>query len=147
MNTDQSRTSPFAGLLFRTAEWFALFLTAVLPWKFASMVSVPEMPASYWFDFISILFVTWPIYLFCFSSAIVLLLTVTAVFLQKGLSVQSRYGSWWTAGMLLLSVLSLCGWLNASCKEYAAQMIVYTAGTGCYLTGISKCIRRLPCCL
>ena len=142
MNTDQSRTSPFAGLLFRTAEWFALFLTAVLPWKFASMVSVPEMPASYWFDFISILFVTWPIYLFCFSSAIVLLLTVTAVFLQKGLSVESRYGSWWTAGMLLLSVLSLCGWLNASCKEYAAQMIVYTAGTGCYLTGIYLLLER-----
>ena len=111
-----------------TASVLAAVLTALLPVKFASIVSVPEMPASYWFDLPSILLTVWPVHLFSFCSSILLLLALP----YRKFSMRCPSARLWITALLALTVFSLCGWIHASCREYALQMISYAFGCCCY---------------
>ena len=111
-----------------TASVLAAVLTALLPVKFASIVSVPEMPASYWFDIASILLTAWPVHLFSFCSSILLLLALP----YRKITMKCTPARIWITALLALTVFSLGGWFHASCREYALQMISYTFGCCCY---------------
>lgn len=123
-----------------TAAILAAVLTALLPVKFASIVSVPEMPASYWFDIWSILLTAWPVHLFSFCSALLLLLAVP----YRKFAPQCRSAYLWTAALLVMTLLSLCGWVHASCREYALQMISYAFGCCCYGAALYFLLERDP---
>lgn len=136
--------NPFSALLLKGAEYLLLFLTFIAPIKFASIVSVPEMPASYWFDPISILFTSWPVYLFCFVSTILLAVVLTAHLFNGKFFLKNKTALIWSAGFILLAIFSLCGWINASCKEYPLQMISYTFGTGSFILAAFLLIDNRP---
>ena len=70
--TNPERNSGKFDFFGAAAEILAWFLTAVLPVKFASIVSVPEMPASYWFDIWSIRLTAWPVHLLSFCSSLLI---------------------------------------------------------------------------
>ena len=143
-NIQNQIKNPFAALLTKGIEYLVIFLTFVLPVKFASIVSVPEMPASYWFDPISLIFTAWPIYLFCFLSAILLILTLFAYLLNGKWEIRNKAAALWSCGFILLTLTSLAGWCNASCKEYPLQMITYTFGTGCFVLVIFLLLENRP---
>ena len=136
--------NPFSALLLKGAEYLLLFLTFVIPVKFASIVSVPEMPASYWFDPISILFTAWPVYLFCFVSTLLLMTVLTAHLIDGKFILKNKAALIWSVAFILLSLCSLTGWINASCKEYPLQMITYTFGTGSFILTAFLLIDRRP---
>ncbi len=123
-----------------TAEALALLLTVLLPVKFASIVSVPEMPASYWFDTVSLLFTSYPITLFSFASGILFLLALCL----KQKEIRNPAAAVWCAAGLLLALLACAGWIHASCKEYPLQMTSYALGVFCYGGGLFLLLEHRP---
>lgn len=145
MNSDPTQIrNPFSALLLKFAEYLTLFLAFIMPVKFASIVSVPEMPASYWFDPVSIIFTAWPVYLFCLVSTILLILILTAHLINGRLVLRNKAALIWSAGFVLLSICSTFGWFNASCKEYPLQMITYTCGTGSFVLAVFLLMDQKP---
>ena len=136
--------NPVSALLVKGVEYLTIFLAFVLPVKFASIVSVPEMPASYWFDPVSIVFTAWPIYLFCVVASIMLIVVLTALLIDGKWQIKNKNAAWWSAGFILLTLTSLAGWCNASCKEYPLQMITYTFGTGCFVLTVFLLLENRP---
>ncbi|MBO4490018.1 MAG: O-antigen ligase family protein [Lentisphaeria bacterium] len=125
------------------AEILAWFLAALLPVKFASIVSVPEMPSSYWFDVISLIFVVWPNHLFSFLASILLLLTLAAHGTSRTPFRRSA-AALWCVLWVSLAFLSVFGLVHASCPEYALQMISYAFGTGCFTISVYLLLERRP---
>ena len=122
----------------------AWFLAALLPVKFSSIVSVPEMPSSYWFDAASLIFVVWPNHLFSLLSSLLLLLTLAAPGAEReGTRNLPSIPVLWCLLWASLAVLSAFGLVHASCPEYAFQMISYAVGTGCFILSIFLLLERL----
>lgn len=118
------------------AEAWAATLVALLPLKFTEMISVPEMPSAFRTDFWSLLTAPFPTVFFSMAALLLLVLTLSAFVLHRGVF-EARplfYGFLW----IPLAAVSLLGWRNASCLEYAVQAIAYVLPlTGCV---VSLCV-------
>lgn len=127
------------------AETLAWCLAALLPVKFSSIVSVPEMPSSYWFDAASLIFVVWPNHLFSLLSSLLLLLTLAAPGAgREGTRSLRSVPVLWCLLWGSLAVLSAFGLVHASCPEYAFQMISHAFGTGCFILSVFLLLERRP---
>ena len=133
--------STFRDKLAFLPEAFLLFLTAVLPLKFASTVGVPEMPMIYWSDPVGILIGSWPTMLFPAFSAFALVLCILFLPLPVVRNVLLRgYALLWA----LLAAASLPGWIHASTWDFAAQNTVHCFGLGCYAMALCLTLERNP---
>ena len=97
-----------SGPLWIAAEVFAFLLTALLPIKFASIVSVPEAGALYWSDPLSLLIIAWPLPVFMLAASILLALTVAAAATRRDMTLRTpplKYGALWG----VLGCVSLVG--------------------------------------
>ena len=120
---------------------FLLFLTALLPLKFASTVGVPEMPMIYWDNFTGILIGSWSVMLFPAFSAFALIL---CILLMPPPSVRNTLLRGYALLWALLAAASLPGWLHASTWDFAAQNTVYCFGLGCYAAALCLMLERDP---
>lgn len=133
--------SDFFGI---AAEALAWSLAALLPVKFSSIVSVPEMPASYWFDVPSLIFVVFPNHLFSFLAALLLLLILFAPGGGEHFRRLRSAPVLWCTLWVSLAAFSVFGLVHASCPEYALQMISHAFGTGCFILSIYFLLARRP---
>ena len=144
-------------LLTRLAEALAALLIFLLPVKMALMVSIPEMPMDYPYDFWSIVLINWPMPVFAVLSGLLLLLTLAAGWTedifrrnQNHLCTEQErkrffpwmnlYGGVW----ILAGLVSFLGMINASCREYADQMIYYTFGVISFTLSAGMLLKRNP---
>ena len=128
--------SALSRCLWRTAEVFACLLTALMPVKFASIVTVPEAGALYWSDPFSLLIINWPLPAFMIAAPLLLFLTVAAALCRSNMT-QSlpllKYGGLW----IVLSGVSLLGLSDASCMGYPPQMIAHTLALASYALALA----------
>lgn len=118
-----------------------LILTFLLPLKFGSTVGVPEMPMSYWHDPMAILIASWPIMLFPLLSAIALDCAVLLYPKPGPVSAPMRmYGWLW----ILLTAVSLPGWLNATTWDFAIQNTVHLLGMTCWTLALIRVLENSP---
>lgn len=118
-----------------------LILTFLLPLKFGSSVGVPEMPMSYWHDPLAILVAAWPVMLFPLLSAVALDCAVLLYPMRGPVSVPMRlYGCLW----ILLSAVSLPGWLNATTWDFAIQNTVHLLGMTCWTLALIRVLENSP---
>ncbi len=120
---------------------FLLFLTALLPLKFASTVGVPEMPMIYWNNFTGILIGSWSAMLFPAFSAFALIL---CILLMPPPAVRNTLLRGYALLWALLAAASLPGWIHASTWDFAAQNTVYCFGLGCYAAALCLMLERDP---
>ena len=117
--------------LWRAAEFFACLLTALMPVKFASIVTVPEAGALYWSDPFSLLIISWPLPVFMIAAPLLLFLTVAAALCRQDMAQCPpllKYGGLW----IVLGGVSILGLANASCMGYPPQMIAHTLALASY---------------
>ena len=127
---------PQPGKLWRLLELFACLLTVLMPIKFASFVSTPEGGALYWGDPLSLVFIAWPLPVFMIAAGVLLFLTLLAAMFRRDLTLcrpLMKYGLFW----IVLSGVSVLGFVNASCFGYAPQMIAHTMSLACYTMSLS----------
>ena len=127
---------PQPGKLWRILELFACLLTVLMPVKFASFVSAPEGGALYWGDPLSLVFIAWPLPVFMIAAGVLLFLTLLAAMFRRDLTLcrpLMKYGLFW----IVLSGVSVLGFVNASCFGYAPQMIAHTMSLACYTMSLS----------
>ena len=118
-----------------------LILTFLLPLKFGSTVCVPEMPMSYWHDPMAILIASWPVMLFPLLSAIALDCAVLLYPKPGPVSAPMRlYGWLW----ILLTAVSLPGWLNATTWDFAIQNTVHLLGMTCWTLALIRVLENSP---
>ncbi|MCI6288166.1 MAG: O-antigen ligase family protein, partial [Lentisphaeria bacterium] len=118
-----------------------LILTFLLPLKFGSTVGVPEMPMSYWHDPMAILIASWPIMLFPLLSAIALDCAVLLYPKPGPVSAPMRmYGWLW----ILLTAVSLPGWLNTTTWDFAIQNTVHLLGMTCWTLALIRVLENSP---
>lgn len=125
-----------SGPLWIAAEVFAFLLTALLPIKFASIVSAPEAGALYWSDPLSLLIIAWPLPVFMLAASILLALTVAAAAIRGNMTLRVpllKYGALWG----VLGCVSLLGFADASCMGYPSQMIAHALSLAAYAISLS----------
>ena len=127
---------PKPGKLWRILELFACLLTVLMPIKFASFVSAPEGGALYWGDPLSLVFIAWPLPVFMMAAGVLLFLTLLAAMFRRDLTLcrpLMKYGLFW----IVLSGVSILGFVNASCMGYPPQMIAHTLSLACYALSLA----------
>lgn len=133
--------STFGKRLAFLPEAFLLFLTAILPLKFASTVGVPEMPMIYWSDPVGILIGSWSVMLFpAFAASALVLCMLFGRPCAVRNSLLRGYAFLWA----LLAGASLPGWIHATTWDFAAQNTVHCFGLGCYAMALCLMLERDP---
>ena len=125
-----------SGILWCVAEVFACLLTVLLPIKFASFVSTPEVGALYWSDPVSLIVIAWPLPVFMLAASFLLGLTVLAALLRGDMALCPpllKYGALWG----VLGCVSFLGLADASCMGYPPQMIAHTLSLASYALSLS----------
>jgi len=123
--------SALSEVLWRAAEVFACLLTVLMPVKFASFVTVPEVGALYWGDPFSLLIINWPLPAFMVAAPLLLFLTVVAALCRNDMTQCPpllKYGGLW----IVLGGVSVLGLADASCMGYPPQMIAHTLALASY---------------
>ena len=120
-----SRRRPLAFI----AEIYVLFLTFCLPLKFGTLIGVPEIPATYWNNFIGIFAASWPVLTFPVFSGIGLAFTLLFAFPRE----------WRNLSMVILGILwclflvsSLAGIVHATTWDFYEHNVIYVFGTAAY---------------
>lgn len=122
-------------ILQKILSFIVFVFTALLPLKFTHMAGVPEIPPSWHFDFLSLLFSVYSPFLFTFFSG-------SLLFLLLGETLISRRPFRFRGGALLWILWSLtllagaAGIRNASCADASRQIMAYLAG----LSGFTGCV-------
>ena len=101
---------------------FLLFLTAILPLKFASTAGVPEMPMIYWTEPVGILIGSWSVMLFPAFAAFALLL---CILLMPPPDMKNPLLRGYALLWALFAAASLSGWIRASTWDFAIQHPVH----------------------
>ena len=131
-----SFSSRLGSVEWSAAELLACLLTVLLPVKFSSIVSVPEVGALYWSDPFSLLIISWPLPVFMIASSILLALTVPAALSRTDMTLCPpllKYGGLW----FVLGCVSFPGLADASCMGYPRQMIAHTLSLASYAISLS----------
>lgn len=114
----------------RILDALILIFTALLPLKFTVPVGAPEVPGSYHFDFVSLIFLQLPLPLFSACAAALLIASCVFAWLEHDVC-RSRKMMFYTLLWLLLPGAALPGALNGT-REYARQAIHYCFGLAAY---------------
>ena len=88
---------------------FLLFLTAILPLKFASTAGVPEMPMIYWTEPVGILIGSWSVMLFPAFAAFALIL---CILLMPPPDMKNPLLRGYALLWALFAAASLSGWIH-----------------------------------
>ena len=129
-------------------DWLLLVFIALLPLKFTMVTGITAMPSSYWGDLSSLIYSGWSPHLFALTSALLLLLSASELFLRASFSeksirepVPSSFRTF-LALWIALSAFCMTGIIQASCREAAVQMLDYFLALGCFAGTIYLALLR-----
>lgn len=120
---------------------FLLFLTAILPLKFASTAGVPEMPMIYWTEPVGILIGSWSVMLFPAFAAFALIL---CILLMPPPDMKNPLLRGYALLWALFAAASLSGWIHASTWDFAIQNTLHCFGLACYAMSLCLMLERDP---
>jgi tetratricopeptide (TPR) repeat protein len=127
-------SSGFRGI----TEILAIFLTLLLPLKFSSLATMPEVPAIYSDNILFWIIGLWPLFLFPLLSGGLLAI----VFLQ---SVPGNNFAFKTVMLWVgLAFVSLLGIINASCFDYPFYQIIHMFSIASFALAILIILNRNP---
>lgn len=116
------------------AEVYVLFLTFLLPLKFGTLSGVPEIPATYWNNFIGLFVGAWPVLTFPVFAGFGLALSLLFACPRK---VQNVYLI--LAGLLwiLFTGCSLAGIVHSTTWDFYEHNVIYVFGTSAYALSLA----------
>ena len=116
------------------AEVYVLILTFLLPLKFGTLSGVPEIPATYWNNFIGIFVGSWPVLTFPVFAGVGLALALLFACPRK---VQNMYLSFAGVLWILFAGCSLAGIVHSTTWDFYEHNVIYVFGTAAYALSLA----------
>ena len=116
------------------AEVYVLFLTFLLPLKFGTLSGVPEIPATYWTNFIGLFVGAWPVLTFPVFAGFGLALSLLFACPRK---VRNGYLICAAVLWILFAACSLAGRVHATTWDFYEHNVIYVFGTAAYTLSLA----------